>query len=761
MTKYLFSIILTLLISRANTIAQNNVLIGTVTDKSGQKLEVTHITIIETNEDYFTDTDGKFIVTNLNTNSYTIEANFNGYKTIIKEINLIQDTTQVNIVLSEKEDIMETVVISGTIKEMSKMNSPVPVEVYTNKYFKANPSATIFDALSNVNGVRPQLNCNVCNTGDIHINGLEGPYTMILIDGMPIVSGLASVYGLSGIPQSLIDRVEIVKGPASTLYGSEAVGGLINVITKTPESAPIVATDIFGTSYSEINADIATKIKINKRIQTLLGMNYYNYQNPVDKNGDNFTDLTLQNRISIFNKWNINRNSNKKLSMAARYVYEDRWGGEMQWNKSYRGTDIYYGESIYTSRWELFGVYQLPTTENITLQWSANNHNQNSMYGNMSYQAKQSVYFTQLTWQKTIGKNDLLAGATYRYTFYDDNTPATADENNINNPSNIYLPGIFLQNSYQFNKQNILLLGARYDFNSNHGSIITPRLNYKWNDINNRKVFRLSIGNGYRIANVFTEDHAALTGARKVEFADQLKPEKSWNINANYVQKISIGNTLLTLDGTAFYTYFMNKIIPNYDIDPNKIIYNNLMGHGISKGVSLNIDFTTAIGLKIMAGGTLMDVTNTHEGTKMRQLFAERFSGTWNIGYTIPGIEVKIDYTGNIYGPMRLPLLSATDPRPEYSPWWSIQNIQFSKQIHKNWELYAGIKNLLNWTPNKNVPFLIARSFDPFDRNIQYDTDGKIIATPDNPYALSFDPTYMYAPNQGIRGILGFRYTIQ
>src|SRR5690606_13337711 len=127
---------------------------------------------------------------------------------------------------------IDEVVISTTMKVVKRLESPIPVDVYSPASFRKNPSPNIFHALQKVNGVRPPLNCNICSTGDIHINGLEGPYTMVLIDGMPIVSGLATVYGLSGIPQSLIDRVEIVKGPASTLYGSEAVGGLINVITK-------------------------------------------------------------------------------------------------------------------------------------------------------------------------------------------------------------------------------------------------------------------------------------------------------------------------------------------------------------------------------------------------------------------------------------------------------------------------------------------------------------------------------------------------
>ena len=122
-------------------------------------------------------------------------------------------------------------------------------EVYTPRFFKANPTPSVYETYQTVNGVRPQVNCAVCNTGDIHINGLEGPYTMVLIDGMPIVSGLSTVYGLNGIPASLIEQVEVVKGPASTLYGSEAVGGLINIITKQTTNAPRIATDVFGTTW--------------------------------------------------------------------------------------------------------------------------------------------------------------------------------------------------------------------------------------------------------------------------------------------------------------------------------------------------------------------------------------------------------------------------------------------------------------------------------------------------------------------------------
>ena len=156
-----------------------------------------------------------------------------------------------------------------------------------------------------------------------------------------------------------------------------------------------------------------------------------------------------------------------------------------------------------------------------------------------------------------------------------------------------------------------------------------------------------------------------------------------------------------------------------------------------------------------------MDVSKIENNITTKQILTEQFSGTWAISYRINNLFLDLDYTGNVYGPMRLPLLGALDPRKEYSPTWSIQNIQFTFNKFKNIEIYAGVKNLLNWTPNKGNPFIIARANDPFDKNVQYDASGNVLATADNPYALSFDPSYVYGPNQGIRTFIGLRYTLK
>jgi outer membrane receptor for ferrienterochelin and colicins len=724
-------------------------------------LKQVQVALIGTKIKIQTDNNGNYSFKNLAVGNYNIQVSAMGFETVRKSINLAANENLIlNFDLKASENSLNEVVVTGTLKPVRRLESPVPVEVYSSGFFRKNPAPNIYEALQNINGVRPQLNCGVCGTGDIQINGLEGPYTLVLIDGMPIVSSLSTVYGLSGIPNSLVERIEIVKGPASSLYGSEAVGGLINIITKNATNAPRFSADVFSTSYLENNIDMGAKFNVGKKAIALFGLNYFKFGNRVDNDRDNFTDLTLADRISLFQKWTFARKENRIFTLAGRGFYEDRFGGDMRWQPINRGGNEIYGESIYTKRGELIGNYQLPTAEKIMFSFSGNVHYQDSRYGTTSYIANQKIAFGQLTWDKKIGKHDMLFGTALRYTYYDDNTPATAS-NGENKAEKIYLPGIFAQDEIAFNDNNKFLLGLRYDYNSFHGNIFTPRMAYKLK-INDNNIIRLNAGTGFRVVNLFTEDHAALSGSREVVIKNNLKPEQSVNVNLNYIKKFNFENgTFIGIETSAFYTRFSNKIIFDYDTDPNKIIYDNINGHAISQGITSNIDVNFPNGLKIITGVSFLDNRNVENGISEIPILTERFSGTWNVSYKIKPINLAIDYTGNLYGSMRLPLLSDLDPRAPNSPVYSIQNIQFTYSGFKGFELYAGIKNLLNFLPKQNNPFLIANTNDPFDTNVQYNANGQVIPTPQNPYALTFDTSYVYAQNQGIRGFFGLRYTLQ
>ena len=695
---------------------------GTVVDQDQLPLYGATVYNSSNKKSSLTDDQGLFIIESTEGANKLIFS-YVGLKTELKVV-YIENTNRDLGRISLENDSLEEIVISGNLKQVSKLDSPVPIELYTADFFNSTPKASFFEAIEGINGIRPQLNCSICNTGDIHINGQEGANTIVLIDGLPLVSGLSTVYGLTGIPQSLIKQVEVIKGPASTLYGSEAIGGVINLITKLPENIARFNIDVFSTSWNELNIDLGAKYAV-KKAQGLIGINYFNYSNPIDNNGDGFTDVTLQHRISIFNKIKTQKNS-----LAFRYFYEDRWGGQMDWNSNYRGGDQVYGESIYTSRFEVFGKYDL--SENIFLQYSFNNHDQNSAYGTSLYKALQSIGFLQAVYSKTVKTHDLLFGVTYRYTSYNDNTPATVKKDITQ------LPGVFIQDQWVLSDSQTLLGGIRYDNNSIYGDIWTPRLNYKWAFDEQNSIIRLGFGTGYRVVNIFTEDHAALSGARTVVFTEDILPEKSWNVNLNWNKKIySKYGAIYDLDFSVFKTVFSNRILPDYDTNPNQIIYSNLQGKSVTQGLTVNTNSVFANGLRINLGATFIDSKIIENNNSETPFLTERFSGNYKISYPFFKPNITLDLSGTLIGPMKLPLLGPLDPRAPYSPFIHILNLQTTCKLNA-FEVYSGFKNILDFKPAANS---IAGASDPF--------------------GAGFDPSYVYYSNQGAHGFLGIRYQIK
>ncbi len=755
MSKYLKLLIITMLWMVIAMPLNSQTIKGEVADK--QTLEKIAGATIRLNAlKTITGKNGDFILA-VNDSVITLVISATGYKT---------DTVVVRagkqfftLLLQSATQLLEDVVVSGNMRAVSKSESAIPVELFQAKFFKKNPTPSLFEALSMVNGVQPQLNCNICNTGDIHINGMEGPYTMILIDGMPVMSSLSRIYGISGIPTGIIKRMEVVNGAASTLYGSDAVAGLINIITKDATGAGKLNADISVTGLQELNADINTGI-ITKNASGIIAVNTFNYWKKHDINHDNFTDVTQQRRLSLFTKWSFSRGNQLPFDISLRALAENRWGGELRWNKNYRGSNKLYGESIVTSRAELSGVYGLKGgINNINIDYSYSFHRQDSYYGITRFFATQHVAFAQLTGNKTIKKHQLLWGFPFRFIAYDDNTFLT-EKDNGNAVSKQFTASAFAQDEWKINQKLLLLGGLRYEYQNIQGSVISPRLAIKWTPHVN-SILRLSAGNGYRVVNLYTEDHASLTGAREVVIANNLAPEKSWNINLNYNGSMMTHKAFFNVDASVFYTRFSNKIIADYETDATKIIYDNLSGYAISKGLTINTDIIIKKGPKLMAGLTLMDVfTNEQnaagEWQKQRQMFAPVFSASYSIAYTLNALRLVLDVTGKTYGPQRLPIVP-NDYRPACSPWFSLINLQLTKKTNGVFEYYFAIKNLLNFQP-KN-PLL--HPDDPFNTagGKYFDADKKP-RQDTNPFGYRFDTSYSYAPMQATKCMIGVRLSL-
>jgi outer membrane receptor for ferrienterochelin and colicins len=678
-----------------------------------------------------TDEEGRFTIANIPAGTYRLRASAVGYRKASRDIEVEAGETQ-EIMLELKESLLELdqVVVTGTMKETYVKDSPVKVNVVSSRFLDKNPSGNIMESVGFINGLYNKVSCGVCGTNSIRINGMEGPYTSVLIDGMPIMGSLASVYGLNGISPGIIESIEIIKGPNSTLYGSEAMGGVINVRTKDPASASRLSFEGYTSSHLENNLDFSYS-PATEGFRTYISGNAFYFDRFLDHNNDNFADATKRKRISLFNKWSIQRPQARRFDIALKYYFEDRLGGTPEYSKELRGSDTIYGESIVTNRLEVIGSYDLPLEETFTFDYSYSYHDQDSYYGDYHYTASQQIYFANLVWDKRFRYNrQLLLGSTIRY----DALSQTFDGQRLEDGSEDrrLTPGLFGQYEHIFSEKVRGLLGARVDHYSDHGFIFSPRFNLKVSATDHTTI-RFNAGTGFRIVNLFTEEHDILSGSREVVITENLDPEKSYNGTLNINQIVDIGTSVLNMDLDLFYTRFSNRIIPDYST-PNEIRYSNLDGYSVSRGIALSAAHNFPGPLQYSVGITLQDVYQNTGNSKETLPFAPNFNSNFSISYGIESIATYIDYTGRIVGKMELPEYPGAKNVSEV---YTEQNVKLTKRLGNGIEVYGSVKNLFNYTQ-----------------------ENPIIA-PDRPFSDDFATDHVFGPIQERRFLLGINFELQ
>lgn len=744
------------LLSCINCLAQTGSIEGKIWAKE-RPVEFANILLKDSSFGTYTDSSGYFLVEKIPSGNYELVVSMIGFQALIKKMQLSAgEKLQLgDLTLEENALGLKEIVVTGTMKGAYVTDSPIKIDVITAKQldtYLPTASSSIMESIQLVNGVQEVVACGICYTNSISINGLPGAYTAVLMDGTPIYGNLAAVYGLNGIPNMIIDRFEVIKGPNSTLYGSEAVAGVINIITKDPAKQPLLSFDIMGTSHLESFGNVSFAPKF-KKVNGYIGLNYAYINDYEDFNNDGFGDGVNLDRYSLFTKWNFNRKSNKKFTLTGKYYYEDRRNGVEAFlkdrnYKTLRGSNLIYGESIYTNRLELFGTYEFPTAADLRVDYSLSHHIQDSYYGSDAYKATQNIAFANFIWNKQIGKHALLSGFTTRYQYYDDNTFATQSSDNQ------LIPGVFMQDEWAPSAAFTLLGGARLDHYKEHGFIIAPRLNVKFKP-STWTTLRTNFGTGFRVVNLFTEDHAFVTGQRSVEIVGDLKPERSYNVSFNFNHIFTLGESQGSIDLEGYYTYFKNKIIPDYDI-PGKIIYANTEGHAVTKGIGINMNQSFTFPLSYNIGFNIQKATRTEPDESgvisTQQIeFAPEWSSilTANYRWKKPGLTFA--YTLRITGSMALPEVYDLDnqgnplpyPRPTRSEPFAFQNFQLSKDFYKHFNLYIGIQNLFNY--RQQISPLVGYN-DP--------------TTPPG-FSAFFDTAYAFSPLHGREFYMGFKWNIK
>ena len=325
MKKHILALVLTVVcisLYAVNPIKEGNMISGHVIVK-GTEENIPYATILikENGQGTVSNEEGQFEFRKLPAGKYTLRVSAVGYKTQEKEVTVSKDfTAVVHFPMAEESFMTDEVVVSANRNEVSRKNAPVVVNVMSTKLFEMVNSTDLAKTLNYQSGLRVENNCQNCGFPQVRINGLEGPYSQILINSRPIISALSGVYGLEQIPVNMIERVEVVRGGGSALFGANAVGGTINIITKDPISNSFQVSSMFscmdGQSWEQYMGGNVSLVAKDNSYGIALYESYRN-RNPYDRDDDGFSELgklnmntfgfraTIVLRTSVASIWNI------------------------------------------------------------------------------------------------------------------------------------------------------------------------------------------------------------------------------------------------------------------------------------------------------------------------------------------------------------------------------------------------------------------------------------------------------------------------
>lgn len=596
---------------------------GHIIDKvTGEDIPFASIQLKGTELRTSSDDSGNFLLSNISPGKYTVIASMLGYLSGEHTIDLTKEKSP-NITVSLSEDLVElaTVVVSANRNETSRKETSSIVNVLTPLVFETTNSQMLSDGLCYMPGLRVENNCQNCGFQQVRINGLDGQYSQLLIDSRPIISALSGVYGIEQIPAGMIERVEVMRGGGSALYGSNAIGGIINIITKEPVKNTGMASynlTMIGGESAENNINLNASL-ISKDYKT----GAYIFSNiksrtAYDSDNDGFTEIPeLKGNTSGIRAFYKPSNLSK-ITMEYHNIMEKRRGGnnldlppheadiaemtEHNINGGGLKYDIYspnhkhkvsiYGSTQYTDRQSYYGAGQDPNAYGTTTDLTYD------IGGSYSYN------FDKLWFMPA----NIIGGLEYNSDELKDNT-YSRDMN-----QRTYIYSAFLQNEWK-NEKFSILLGARLDkHNQINDPIFSPRLNFRYNPTESIGL-RASYSEGFRAPQAFSEDLHILAAAGNVvliELSPDLKPEHSKSVSASADLYHTFGTIQTNLLIEGFYTdlsdvFFLKE--KGTDAEGNLIQEKQNASGAIVKGINLEAKAALSKNYQLQAGLTLQKST--------------------------------------------------------------------------------------------------------------------------------------------------------
>ncbi len=723
---------LTLLLAFMSVSAQKSIT-GSVTEDNNKVIPLANVYWKGTTTGVVANANGEFKITEPTTYPAQLIVSFVGYQSDTVLLKSYQK--KVNITLKNVVGLDEFQVTERQSGTYINTIDPIHTETLTTKELAKAACCNISESFETNASVDVNFTDAVSGTKKIQMLGLDGIYTQTQYENLPLIRGLSNAYGLTFVPGTQANSIQIKKGAGSVVNGYESITGQINIELQKPDEADKLYLNIYGNTMSRGEINLQAPQKINNKWSTMTMLHSSNQSIKHDNNNDNFHDHPIRTQYNLFNRWKY---VGKKHMFQAgfRVVYDDLSAGQIEANER---EPLYYID-VQTKQLEVFTkngfLFPEKPYKSIGILNSFRFHDHQSSYGQKSYNAQQYSGYLNVIYQTIINTTDnkIKIGGSFVYDNYDKILNENYKFGKIE-----MVPGAFVEYAYSDEEKTSVVLGLRGDHHNSFGAFLTPRAHYKYN-FTDRSAFRLSAGRGFRTANPIIENSGpAMASTRNIILNDlNLQPEIAWNYGTSITHKFELAKKEMGFSLDYYYTDFTNQVVVDYE-NPREISFYNLDGKSFSHSLQAEYSVEITKVLELKAAYKWYNIKTTYNGELKDKPLTPKNRALVNLGYVTNFDKWKFDLTAHWFDLSRIPSTSSNSTEyiidTKSKPYYTL-NGQITRAF-KKFEVYGGVENILN-----------------------YRQDNPIIAA-DNPNGSNFDASLIWGPVMGRNIYFGLRYKIK
>ncbi len=589
----------------------------------------------------------------------------------------------------------------------------------------------------------------ISGTRQIKMLGLTSPYILITTENVPSIRGASQAYGLSFIPGTWVESIQITKGAGSVTNGYESIAGQINAELQKPSTDDKLFVNAYGAGNGRFELNTHLNTKVTERWSTGLYLHGNMRDTEFDKNNDSFIDAPLMQQVNVMNRWQYTDQENGYVGFFNfRYLNDEKQTGQTFFDPDKdRGTTNAWGSEIKTQRFDVSGKFGFVNPDipwrTGGLQLAYSHHDQESYFGLNDYNIQHNSLYVNLLYNSIISdsRHKIKTGLSATYDGYDE-LVLTENFSRIENSVGAF---------FEYNFDNLGNLnfsaGIRADVHNRLGTFLTPRFHLRYTPWD-KSAFRISAGRGKRSANIFTENQQLFATSRSLNILGNggniygLDPEIAWNYGFSYMQGFNLFDRKADITLDFYRTDFVNQIVVDWE-NPSEINFYNLDGESFSNNFQAEFNYNVFEHFDMRLAYKFYDVETTYlSGIKQTPLTpSHRFfaNASYETHQSAKGGIWKFDATFNYLGEQRFASTESylnTIGLSEFSPSISTLNAQVTKVFSSNFEIYVGGENIANVT-QKNP-----------------------IVGSDSPFGTTFDTTYVYGPIFGSSYYAGLRYRL-